>query len=232
MLSGSISSRLQQFQHQATGRRRDDLSQLKSERVSLGYSGQTTHTRIPARKGLAADLINKFNQLSAMPSEGTVNAVHSPARTHSSENSIQKLLVSTLELCKERETGLSVQQYKQKQQPLHFPSPSPPSLASTDARLSSAEACKANNQMQEEAIIVDAETTWPTVAVTAAKATSATFTSENDAFSQETESPSGSTRAQTRKSPFLSDSELDRALSEIHEFSRDMNISLFDYDSI
>ncbi|KAJ2700265.1 hypothetical protein FB645_005061 [Coemansia sp. IMI 203386] len=247
MLSSSISSRLQQFQHQAADRHRDDLPQLKSERTSLGYSGQSPHTRIQARKGLAADLINKFNQLSATPSKAPSEAANSPARSHSSEGNIQKLLVSTSEPCKEKQAILDAQKHNHNQQqqrqilPSPLPSPSPASSTGIDTAPLT-ETCRANNQVREKEIIgAEARST-----VTVSKATPASFFEKCDILSEESvvsflalsspaacpraESCNGSVSEQARASPFLSDSELDRALSEIHEFSRDMNISLFEDD--
>ncbi|KAJ2596319.1 hypothetical protein H4R99_004970 [Coemansia sp. RSA 1722] len=240
MLSSSISSRLQQFQHQAADRHRDDLPQLKSERTSLGYSGQSPHTRIQARKGLAADLINKFNQLSAAPSKAPSDAAHSPARSHSSEGNIQKLLVSTSEPCKEKQAIIDAQKHNHNQQqqrqmlPSPLPSPSPASSTSIDAAPLT-ETCRVNNQVREKEIIgAEARST-----VTVSKATPASFFEEpvvsflalsSPAACPRAESCNGSVSEQARASLFLSDSELDRALSEIHEFSRDMNISLFEDD--
>ncbi|KAJ2719892.1 autophagy protein atg9 [Coemansia sp. Benny D115] len=66
MLSNGISSRMQQFQHhKSTVGSLREREQSTFGRQSASLQRQSSGTRIPARKGLAADLINKFNQMSS-----------------------------------------------------------------------------------------------------------------------------------------------------------------------
>ncbi|KAJ2379767.1 hypothetical protein GGI05_006529, partial [Coemansia sp. RSA 2603] len=99
MLSSGISSRLRQLQHRSGSDdlTRNDLPQSCTEQpASVGYSRQTVQPRAPARRGLAADLINKFNQMAAAPKpEQTATLSRSASRMNSSTNGIHKIFTST-----------------------------------------------------------------------------------------------------------------------------------------
>ncbi|KAJ1664364.1 hypothetical protein EV178_004170 [Coemansia sp. RSA 1646] len=168
MLSSGISSRLRQLQLQRQSQRvsADDSQQPPSspskppvqECASIGHARLAPRAEFPARKGLAADLINKFNQMSSLPASATVG--RAPASGPPSRGGTAQALFSPLE------------------------------PAATDVDSSSV-------------------SSQPLVAV------------------QE-----GPVERQTAcSSQFLTDAELDRALLEILEFSRDMNICLFDDDT-
>ncbi|KAJ2382290.1 hypothetical protein GGI23_007397 [Coemansia sp. RSA 2559] len=158
MLSSSISSRLRQLQRQHVPV--DDPPPLPAlstqECASVGYSRQAPQAAFPARKGLAADLINKFNQLSSPPVPATVG------RTPPSRGSIRPMFSRPELVNADRSSGPSQL----------------PALART-----------------------------------------------KDPADRQTEC------LPQRSSQFLTDAELDRALFEILEFSRDMDICLFDDDN-
>ncbi|KAJ2658383.1 hypothetical protein IWW48_004058 [Coemansia sp. RSA 1200] len=163
MLSNGISSRLRQLQ-----RSRADADDPP---LSPPLPPSSSHApEFPARKGLAADLINKFNQMSASPAPAVV--VRAPSNGSLAFRS----------------------------QPL--PLPLKRTGASTRA---SANSC--------------------------GRLLDATNASDTTNYSSESLPLPLPLPLPQRPSPFLTDDELHHALSEILQFSRDMNISLFDDDS-
>ncbi|KAJ2344767.1 hypothetical protein GGF43_005376, partial [Coemansia sp. RSA 2618] len=136
---------------------------------------QATYTQVPTRRGRAADLIHKFNQL-ATPKDGVKAATIGRATVGSRRDGLRQLFSPTLPLPGDTaplpaEKGGIARDYAQ---PLH-------------------------RRLEKRAVGV----------------------SQDD-----------SVLGQPRQSVFLSDSELDRALSEIREFSRNMNISLGEDDVV
>ncbi|KAI9500732.1 hypothetical protein GGI25_003928 [Coemansia spiralis] len=216
MLSNGISSRLQQLQQHKDSAGAEEPPRVTAEYASMGYRRQGLQAKIPARKGLAADLINKFNQMSspAIPSSGaaTVERGAAPAEratsaaaTATASGDIQAICVLPPRPASSSSTPVSSQKY---------PQPQPPQQAASEDPNSTATRCS-NSAVGPAADAQPAEAQLPRVCALDGR-------SVEDVQAQD--------RAQS-SSPFLTDTELDRALFEIQEFSRDMNISLFGDDS-
>ncbi|KAJ1853599.1 hypothetical protein GGH12_004715 [Coemansia sp. RSA 1822] len=165
MLSNGINSRLQQLH-------RNNMSHITPECRPLGQ--QADYSQVSTRRGRAADLIHKFNQL-ATPKDGVKAATIGRATVGSRRDGLRQLFSST------------------------SPGDTPPLLA---------------------AAAEDNTSTPRDYAQPLARRLETPGVSQDD-----------SVLGQTRQSVFLSDSELDHALSEIREFSRNMNISLGEDDT-
>ncbi|KAJ1736671.1 hypothetical protein LPJ72_001201 [Coemansia sp. Benny D160-2] len=167
MLSNGISSRLRQLQRSRTAAEADIDDPPPPSPLPPSSSNAP---EFPARKGLAADLINKFNQMSASPAAAPAPAAVVRAPSNGSPAFRSQPLPLPLSL---KRTGASTR-----------------ASANSCGRLLCA----------------------------ASASDTANSSSESLPLPQ-------------RPSPFLTDDELHHALSEILQFSRDMNISLFDDDS-
>ncbi|KAJ2614298.1 hypothetical protein H4S08_001776 [Coemansia sp. RSA 1365] len=219
MLSNGISTRLQRLQHHKSSPRVEGLSHM-AEYSTLGYERQTTFTRVPTKKGLAADLINKFNQLSAVSSKGSNNGERL--------STIGRATLAAGQLPRK-----GVRQLFQRTE-----NSTPPSEEKSEvvgASVGDASSIQESRLHQtrdnvavydEDAIVVDVRD-LPPHAMEGKEAASGRHelsVTHGDGLSRTEDAQTAS----PRQSVFLSDSELDRALLEIQEFSRNMNISLAD----
>ncbi|KAJ1742000.1 hypothetical protein LPJ55_003237 [Coemansia sp. RSA 990] len=153
MLSNSINTRLQ-------------LLHQKTTHVEPSC-GLASRRPVPTRKGRAADLIQKFNQL-ALPSNDSANRAATVGRASARCHNLRQIFLPAAEM--------------------------PAAGSATEASM----AHDSTHEQTQEKRSVE--------------------TQDDQALRQ------------SRQSVFLSDSELDRALSEIREFSKNMNISLGDDD--
>ncbi|KAJ1935977.1 hypothetical protein GGF37_005788 [Kickxella alabastrina] len=231
-MSNGISSRLQQFQHYTDNGHQDDLAQLALGHPAAGFGRQASYARIPARKGLAADLINKFNRLSKTTPEkqaALVKGFFSPQPSGGRNAGYFEFNVNSGAVKMAQQLGHSprqIQEQKQKQaqnqnqnqnqmqqqhnehllalgnnlhmKPKPNPEPDPEPVPETDVGAM---------DIQTDGMLPPED-------------------SSGSGLHSRTEPPLGSHIGIARESLFLSDSQLDRALFEIHEFSRNMNILL------
>ncbi|KAJ2458120.1 hypothetical protein GGF42_002270 [Coemansia sp. RSA 2424] len=171
MLSNGISSRLQQLHSVKENKTCHDATAVSAEH---GWQAASTIV-VPARSGLAADLIKKFNQMSAVGHDGLA--------------AIGRSATSTTR---------------------HQPN--------KGARLPLRMSFAIDGEYDDcgcQAVVP--ETADDDDSISCASVGSDSSTAVGGALSKGT-------------SPFLSDSELSRALLEIREFSRNMNISLLEDD--
>ncbi|KAJ2082741.1 hypothetical protein H4R24_001337 [Coemansia sp. RSA 988] len=219
MLSNGISTRLQRLQHHKSSPRAEGLSHM-AEYSTLGHRRQTAYARVPTKKGLAADLINKFNQLSAVSDKG-------------SSDSVRLSSIGRVTLAAGNPPRKGVRQLFQRPN-----NDTPPTseeeneAASTTARDTSSSQGTRRQQTRnnaaaydEDGIVMDVRDAQPHASANTAATSDGHEPPANDS------GVLGTQDTQTtcpRQSVFLSDSELDRALLEIQEFSRNMNISLAD----
>ncbi|KAJ2498376.1 hypothetical protein GGH96_004361 [Coemansia sp. RSA 1972] len=151
------------------------MSHITPECRPLGQQ-QADYSQVSTRRGRAADLIHKFNQL-ATPKDGAKAATIGRATVSSRRDGLRQLFSSI------------------------SPGDTPPLLAAVEDKTTS------TPRESAQPLARRLETRTPGV-------------TQDD-----------SVLGQTRQSVFLSDSELDHALSEIREFSRNMNISLGEDDT-
>ncbi|KAJ1895159.1 hypothetical protein LPJ66_004754 [Kickxella alabastrina] len=226
-MSNGISSRLQQFQHHTDNEHQDALAQLALGHPAPGFGRQASYARIPARKGLAADLINKFNRLSKTTPEQQATLVKgffSPQPSSGKSARYFEFNANSGAAKMAQQLGHSprqIQEQKQKQTQnqnqmlqqqhneqllalgdnLHMkpkPNPEPEPVPEPDVG----------------AMDIQTDGMFPPE------------DGPGSGLHPRTEPPLESHIGIARESLFLSDSQLDRALFEIHEFSRNMNILL------
>ncbi|KAJ2794117.1 hypothetical protein H4R20_006332 [Coemansia guatemalensis] len=221
MLSNGISTRLQRLQHHKSSPRVEGMSHM-AEYSTLGHRRQATCTRVPTKKGLAADLINKFNQLSAVSSKGS-----------SGSDRLSTIGRATLAAGQQPRKGV--------RQLFQRPDNATPPASEDESDAASATARDASSSQEtrlqqtgdnvvaaydEDSIVADARDTQPH---TSADTAAASGRHEPPAANgRELSGSEDMQKTCPRQSVFLSDSELDRALLEIQEFSRNMNICLAD----
>ncbi|KAJ1902551.1 hypothetical protein LPJ71_005528, partial [Coemansia sp. S17] len=202
MLSNGISSRLQRLQSakKCNACHERPPQMVSAGTISMGHGWQTAaHTTVvPARNGLAADLIKKFNQMSVTSCDRPATIGRSAASFRHSPNT------ST-------------------HQSLHM------SAASGDEDESDHESDGGSShatapESTDDTASVDYDDDNHSCASISSDSSTAVGEESHTTF-QEAESE---TTASKGTSPFLSDSELNRALLEIREFSLNMNISLLD----
>ncbi|KAJ2060970.1 hypothetical protein GGI17_003394 [Coemansia sp. S146] len=204
MLSNGISSRLQRLQ---SAKKCSTCHERPSQKpsagtTSMGHGLQTAaHTIVvPARNGLAADLIKKFNQMS-------VAGCDRPATI-----------------------GRSVVSYRH---PLNTSTHQSPHMSAasddddddeSDHESDGGDSHAAAPESADDAASLDYDDDSHSCASIASDSSTAVGGESHTTF-QEAESEASASKG---TSPFLSDSELNRALLEIREFGRNMNISLLD----
>ncbi|PIA18432.1 hypothetical protein COEREDRAFT_13973 [Coemansia reversa NRRL 1564] len=251
MLSNGISTRLQRLQHHKSSPRAEGLSHMP-EYSTLGHERQATFTRVPTKKGLAADLINKFNQLSAVSSKGSNNGerLSTIGRATLAAGQLPRKGVRQLFHRTENNTPPASDEKRERvdatvgdatiRQLFHrtennTPPASDEKRERVDATVGDATIIQESRLHQtrdnaaaydEDSIVVDVRDPQPHVLGEKGVASGG-----HDLSAAHGDGLSSAEDAQTACSPrsvFLSDSELDRALLEIQEFSRNMNISLAD----
>ncbi|KAJ2831547.1 hypothetical protein GGI24_001538 [Coemansia furcata] len=202
MLSNGISSRLQRLQSAKQCNTCHGVPpQMASEgTISAGHGWQATaHTIVvPARNGLAADLIKKFNQMSVAGCDRPATIGRSTASSRHSPNACAHRL-------------------------LHKFTASDHEGNNESDHEGDCDSHEVIPESTDDTTSLDYDDSNSCASI-ASDISTAVGGEPNTTF-QETESETSTSKG---TSPFLSDSELNRALLEIHEFSRNMNISLLD----
>ncbi|KAJ2865553.1 hypothetical protein GGH94_002150 [Coemansia aciculifera] len=202
MLSNGISSRLQRLQSAKKCNTCHERPPQKPSAgtISMGHGLQTAaHTIVvPARNGLAADLIKKFNQMSVAGCDrpATIGRSAVPHRHPLNTSAHQSPHMSAAS----DDDGES------------------------DHESDGGDSHGAAPESIDDTASLDYDDDSHSCASIASDSSTAVG-GESHATFQEAESE---TSASKGTSPFLSDSELNRALLEIREFGRNMNISLLD----
>ncbi|KAJ1895144.1 hypothetical protein LPJ66_004763 [Kickxella alabastrina] len=236
MLSNGISSRLQQFQHYTDNERQDDLAQLALGHPAAGFGRQASYARIPARKGLAADLINKFNRLSKTTPEqqaALVKGFFSPQLSSGRSAGCFEFNVNSGAAKMAQQLGHSprqIQEQKQKQAQSQSQSQNQMQQQHNEQLLVLGDNLHMKPKPNPEPVPVPEPEPEPETDMGAMDIQTDGMPPPKDGpgsgLHPRTELPLGSHIGIARESLFLSDTQLDRALFEIHEFSRNMNILL------
>ncbi|KAJ2696931.1 hypothetical protein H4218_004297 [Coemansia sp. IMI 209128] len=197
MLSNGISTRLQRLQSAKQCRTCHEGPPPQTAlagAMSIGHEWPTTATThtvvVPARNGLAADLIKKFNQMSVAASDRPATVGRSAA---SSKRALRKSAYPSLRM----------------------------SAASDEE--SDSDSLTAAPEAADDSASLNYDDSHSCASVASESSTAVGEEPYAGFFEAESEAS-----ASKGTSPFLSDSELNRALLEIHEFSRNMNICLLD----
>ncbi|KAI8321431.1 hypothetical protein GQ54DRAFT_311779 [Martensiomyces pterosporus] len=182
---------------------------------------------VPARKGLAADLINKFNQMSASPDSEPAAAVL-PRTQRTSTNISTSISTST-------STSTWGRRSLTPRSAASSMLSEPPNRAKTSPQSATERAACAKKDTETAAVLSSPDRrSWSQQQLPSSLSQShaAIIEPRVDSLVSGDSNTAVSTAEQhqvlARPSPFLTDSEMGRALLEIKEFSQEMNLGLLD----